>query len=67
MPSLLLSGRLQPAEVLDGITSHEVQEHGRNTPQARSWPPQMVDCVAVATHKQKFPEHHVFLLHIWLL
>lgn len=65
MPSLLLSGRLQPAEVLDGITSHEVQEHGRDTPQARSWPPQMVDCVAAP--KQKFSEHHVFLLHIWLL
>lgn len=63
MPSLLLGGRSQPAEVLDEITSHEVQEHGRDTPQARSWPPLMVDSVAAPKHK--FPEDHVFLLHSW--
>lgn len=65
MPSLLLGGRSQAAEVLDETTSHEVQEHERDTPWARSWPCLMVDSVVAPKHK--FPEDHVFLLHIWLL
>lgn len=65
MPLLLLGGRSQPAEILDEITSREVQEHGRDTPQARSRPPLMV--VSVAAPKHRFPEHHFFLLHSWLL
>lgn len=64
MPLLLLGGRTQPAEVLDEMASHEVQEHRRGTPWTRSWPPLLVD--SVAAPKYKFLEDHVFLLHSWL-
>lgn len=46
MPLLLLGGGTQPAEVLDEMVSHEVQEHRRGTPWTRNWPTLIVDPVA---------------------